>query len=149
MGRWPYSGRLTVEECMSISTKFLKDHGYLDSRDRSGEIVYSNRGREIGRVGLTASMSEGRERITLWCLYVRQPSGKNSGTRYRVRLVSTRCFFGGRRWWFMCPACHRRVGCRHRPSALPRLWRRGRRSRESWRLRTGRPRRKRPGRPIP
>lgn len=37
----------------------------------------------------------------------------------RVRLVSTAPHYGGRRWWFQCPDCRRRVGrlhlARHRP----------------------------------
>ena len=35
---------------------------------------------------------------------------------YKVRIVSTSCFYGGHRWWFICPLtrdgelCGRRVG---------------------------------------
>jgi len=36
MGRWSYSSRWTVEECKSISTKFLNEHHYFDGGIRWG-----------------------------------------------------------------------------------------------------------------
>jgi hypothetical protein len=41
---------------------------------------------------------------------------KSNVTDYKVRLVSTPCYYDGHRWWFLCPltidgnVCGRRVG---------------------------------------
>jgi hypothetical protein len=32
------------------------------------------------------------------------------GAVYSIELVSTPCFFGGKRYWFKCPSCKKRVG---------------------------------------
>ncbi len=110
MRRWPSRFRLTVEECKSVSTKFLKDHGYLNSRVRSGELCYTIRGRVIGRIGIRVEMPGEEEQNmppTMYLWY--RADGKNEKL-HRSGLVSTPCFFGGRRWWFVCPECHRRIG---------------------------------------
>lgn len=33
----------------------------------------------------------------------------------RVNLTSTACHFGGKRYWFLCPACSKRIGVLYRP----------------------------------
>ena len=37
------------------------------------------------------------------------------GQEQHIRLTSTPCYFGGRRWWFVCPACDRRAGVLYKP----------------------------------
>ena len=34
---------------------------------------------------------------------------------YQVSLTSTPCYLGGVRWWFVCPACGRRIGLLYLP----------------------------------
>jgi hypothetical protein len=41
-------------------------------------------------------------------------------------MVTTSCRFGGRRWWWICPATHRRVGRLYLPNGGGRFLSRGR-----------------------
>ena len=34
-----------------------------------------------------------------------------------ILLASTECSYGGRRYWFLCPSCDRRVGSLYKPLA--------------------------------
>jgi hypothetical protein len=36
-------------------------------------------------------------------------------TQYHVDLFTTPCYFGGKRWWFSCKFCGRRVGILYKP----------------------------------
>ena len=96
MGRDTHSNRYTVENCLMLSVYRLKDR--------------------IGR-------HDGVMRIE--GIWTDSNTGGKEEVRYPVRLVDTPCNFGGRRWWFTCPICKRRVaklylppgakyfGCRH------------------------------------
>jgi hypothetical protein len=83
-----------------------------------------------GSIGLQVLMLENDEHVRLQYAQIDNNTGKKSEFDYKVRLVSTPCFYGGLRWWFICPliangqACKRRVevlylgggeyfGCRH------------------------------------
>jgi hypothetical protein len=37
------------------------------------------------------------------------------GNGVKIPLTKTPCYFGGERFWFICPDCHRRAGILYRP----------------------------------
>jgi hypothetical protein len=62
--------------------------------------------------------------VTVRCTLLRDGAGGftlllvhdyRGGGRQSVRLVETRPNYGGRRWWFLCPACGARAGRLHLP----------------------------------
>jgi hypothetical protein len=116
MGRWSYSNRSTVEECKSISTKFLNQYHHFDGGISSGGMNWSRRGEKTGSIGFTVSTEPGDEYIRFQYTHTDNYSGEKSGLDYRARLTWTPCYYGGRRWWFICPliinakVCSRRVG---------------------------------------
>lgn len=116
MGRWSYSDRWTVEECKSITTKFLNDHGYFDGGIRWGGMSWSRGGETTGSIGFVVSTVEGDEYIRFQYTQTDRHTGEKTDLDYKARLTWTPCYFGGRRWWFICPlvvngrACNRRVG---------------------------------------
>lgn len=116
MGRWSYSDRWTVEECKSITTKFLNDHDYFDGGIRWGGMSWSRGGKTTGSIGFVVSTVEGDEYIRFQYTQTDRHTGEKTDLDYKARLTWTPCYFGGRRWWFICPlvvngrACNRRVG---------------------------------------
>jgi len=116
MGRWSYSNRWTVEESKSISTKFLNKHHYFDGGVRWGGMNWSRNGEQTGSIGFTVSTVEGDEYVRFQYTQTDRNTDEKTELDYKVRIVSTLCNYGGRRWWFICPlvvngyACNRRVG---------------------------------------
>jgi hypothetical protein len=113
VGRWLYSDRRTVEECKSITTKFLNEHNYFDG---CGGLSWSRGGEKIGSIGFVVSTVEGNEYIRFQYTQTDRHASSKTELNYEARLTWTPCYFGGRRWWFVCPlvvngrVCNRRVG---------------------------------------
>lgn len=116
MGRWSYSDRWTVEECKSIPIKFLNDHNYFNGSILSGGMSWSCRGEKTGSIGFTVSTAEGDEYIRFQYTQTNRDTRDKTELDYKVRLTWTPCYFGGKRFWFICPliinghVCGRRVG---------------------------------------
>ncbi|MBA4419403.1 MAG: hypothetical protein C0392_16085 [Syntrophus sp. (in: bacteria)] len=116
MGRRPYSDRWTTEECKSITVKFLNNYNYFDGGIRQGGMNWTSKGEKIGNIGFIVSTVEGDEYIRFQYTQTNHSSGEKTQLDYKAQLDSTPCYFGGRRWWFICPlvingrACNRRAG---------------------------------------
>lgn len=110
MGREPYSYRRTVKECFSINIKQLKRDDCFSRIFTSGELSWSNNfGKELASVGYQILLGV-RNYIRLQYAFRIGTTGESGELDYEIRLVSTPCNFGGKRWWFTCPFCNRRVG---------------------------------------
>jgi len=116
MGRWKYSNRLTTDECKSVTIKFLNDHHYFDGGTLSGGMNWSRNGQTTGSIRFVVSTVEGDEYIRFQYTQTDGSTGEKTKLDYKARLAWTTCYFGGRRWWFVCPLnvngrnCGRRVG---------------------------------------
>lgn len=119
MGGWRGSKKTTVEECRSLGVKDLRRLGILRRGVAYGYWPISWRnadGEEVASIGLWAEedgCDGGRLRLSY---SVGRPGEEKESLNYSVRLDSTPCQFGGRRYWFTCPLvkggvpCSRRVG---------------------------------------
>ena len=63
MGRDSYSNRWTVEDCKTITTKFLNEHNYFNGGVQRGEITWSLNGKRTGSVSIIVSTVKGDEYI--------------------------------------------------------------------------------------
>jgi hypothetical protein len=97
MGRWPYSNRKTVEECLCLDVFKLR-----------GASVFNET--QVG----TWSVSWGENDIALWfrsssvgpwlelSYAITRPTDEKSKLHYSIELETTSCNFGGSRYWFIC-----------------------------------------------
>jgi hypothetical protein len=129
MGRWSYSSRRTVEECKSVTTKFLNKQHYFDGGVLCGDISWNCNGEKTGAISIAVSTINDDEYIRFSYTQPDKTTGDKLTFDYKARIVSTSCNYGGRRWWIICPlginghTCNRRVsalylagkyfGCRH------------------------------------
>lgn len=115
MGRWRYSSRRTVEDCRVIASSFLRKCGYFNG-SKSGIISWTNyAGEVVSSIGIEVSTNgEFNPSLSLRLSYFRTngETGERTDFDYRIRLVTTACNYGGKRYWFYCPFinCGRRVG---------------------------------------
>jgi hypothetical protein len=114
MGRQPWSDRLTVEECISLSVR---------------EFLQFDRRSYLSRISTSLSWAEGDGQAGIECmlswdqgqlvLHLSNPlTGSGALIREQViRTTSTPCRFGGKRLWFECPGLHG-VPCGRRCTTL-------------------------------
>lgn len=78
--------KITCESVPRISIKYLREHGGLAELSKKGCNGYS--------------------RIEI---FEQKKNGTQGDLLCTIELVTTPCPFGGRRFWFICPKCKKRV----------------------------------------
>lgn len=107
MGRYYYSKRTTVDECKSLSIKFLKERKYLESGFRWGTVTWSRNGNQTGSISISTTIDE-HPIIRLWYTRTSRQTEEKRDLDYNLDLETTPCHYGGKRWWFICWHCKRR-----------------------------------------
>ncbi len=105
-----------VETCTSLDTADLRRLNLLVSGTayRAGSLTWGRGTERESSVGYRLTV--GDDGGTLRLLYqLGRPAEPHD---YTVRLVSTSCHLGGRRWWFLCPLARNGVGCGRRARKL-------------------------------
>ena len=121
MGRYYWDKKRTVEDCKSVSIRFLRKEGFLYGYCASSIVWTNRRGEETASMSVVASTTYGDSYVRLIYTMTDRNTGQESPFDYKVPLVSTPCHFGGVRWWFVCALsrngvyCGRRVGTIYRP----------------------------------
>jgi hypothetical protein len=106
----------TCETSLALSIGFLKKYGYLNDWYKNGTCTWTHGWSESkSSIGITACVYGDDPYITLRYTHTSR-DGEKSDLNYQVRVTDTPCFFGGKRYWFICPLvkdgvpCQRRVG---------------------------------------
>lgn len=74
-----------------------------------GSLRWSRMGRETAAIGFMALMDGDRPAVRL--SYTTTPVGGQPAKRdYLLQVEATQPNYGGRRWWWLCPRCQKRVG---------------------------------------
>ena len=118
MGRYYFDKKDTVEDCRSVSISFLKKGDYFCGY-RSGGIVWKNcYGEETSSIGVAVSTMDGDNYVRFQYTTTDRNTGEKTEYDYKVRLTTTRCNFGGVRYWFVCPLTRDSVYCGRRVAKL-------------------------------
>ena len=124
MGRWSRYDRKTVEECMSISIKWLSQHDYFCGY-KSGGIEWKNDLSKVtDSIGIQVSIDERNIDKNYLRIYYTQTdyfTKEKKEYDYKIPVITTSCNYGGVRYWFCCPLtvngkfCGKRVGIIYLP----------------------------------
>lgn len=103
-----------ADRLKQISVFQLKKHGYL-SNHKSGTLTWNNPLSGQASISLESEVNgaSGYIRLTYW---QKQDSGEKKDYDYKVFVAASACYFGGLRYWLVCPIekngqrCGRRVG---------------------------------------
>jgi len=116
MGRY-YSSKKEESDCLkNISASFLNKYGYFKDGWRSGTINWSRHGEKTGNISVQSSINEEDQYIRLYYTQTDRQTEEKTDFDYKIPLTTTPCYFGGNRYWFICPwyadskYCGRRVG---------------------------------------
>lgn len=111
--------RAIAENTNRLSVFFLKKHGYLPQEEsrRYGRIVWT-RGLEEDAMSFWVKTEESGGYVELIYTNTNCHSGDKTGMKYKVPLTTTPCFFGGRRYWFLCPLTNNGTHCGRRAGVL-------------------------------
>lgn len=110
MSRYSYSNRLVADNQHTISIYWLRKHNYLSGYS-TGSLSWSCRGEKTGSIGIEVKISDDEKFARLNYIITRRSNDQKDNFDYKVPIITTKCNFGGVRYWFKCPAnsCGRRV----------------------------------------
>ncbi len=111
-------GRNLAEQSNALSIFWLKKEGILDCEYKSGVVTWTfGFSENKSSIGYTlVKNSDNGNYIQLNYTQTDRWSGEKTNLDYRIELTTTPCYFGGKRYWFVCPLskngkyCGRRVG---------------------------------------
>lgn len=123
-------GRPTIEDGLTISLPMMMQRGWVrDGQAGSGTQSWSRNGEPFASIGHSFDMRD-REQAWVKLAYQWTPhGGEPQSVKEHIPLTYTVPHYGGRRWWFLCPATGRRVGKLHLPPGGGKFA-----SRAAWRL---------------
>lgn len=116
MGRWSYSSKQEADGLKQVNVSFLKKHGYFRDGWHSGTITWSRNGEETGNISVQSSISEYEQYVRFIYTQTDRYTDEKNNFDYKITFSATPCYFGGKRYWFICSAskdgiyCGRRVG---------------------------------------
>lgn len=113
--------KYTVENCSSIDIRELKKWGCLDDGFTSGTIVSENKyGDKQNSLGIMVNtdLEFDTEKYVRLMYSVIDIYGNNQPYDYKIPLSTTRCRFGGERYWFRCYMNLRGIACGRRVAVM-------------------------------
>lgn len=122
MGRYYFDKKDTTESSLKLDIRKLKEWEYLDCN-------------RYGSMSWTSNWNDKKDSISFWIDTIGQnpyiklnysvtelATGEKESFDYKIDMTWTRCNYGGKRWWFICPLtrngvyCGKRVGTLFKPS---------------------------------
>ena len=104
VGRGVKNKKTTVDACWQLDMKEVA-RGVNFAVASSGSIAWQARFELRAAVNFQIIPPD---RMRLFYQVVNKWTGEKTDYDYTLSVVDTPCFYGGRRYWFLCPACKQR-----------------------------------------
>ncbi len=120
MGRERWDKKTTVEECRSLWAANFHRQGVLKPTVAftSGTVTWRNQSDEIVSSLGFSFRQQPAPTLTLFYTLTRAATGEKQDLRYDIELATTPCWYGGLRYWFICPLVKNGCSCRRRITKL-------------------------------
>ncbi len=104
VGRAVWYKKATTKSCCRLDMSWLARQVKFDKAQWLP--VFWGNGRNIkDTIGISVFPPD---RLRFRYTSVNRSTGQKTDLDYHVFIESTPCHYGGKRWWFICPHCHRR-----------------------------------------
>jgi hypothetical protein len=121
MSRYSWSSRDTVEECKCLDIFWLRQQRFL-LYPQNGTLKWTRGSGEVnGSIGFEVHLDpdfESQNYIRLIYTCSNRFSEQKKDLDYKIKLVKTPCYFGGFRYWFICPLVVNGIPCERRVAKL-------------------------------
>lgn len=116
MSRYYWSKKTESDDLKKIEIWWLKKYHYLDGW-KSGSIEWTSSWADSkSTISIVATTSEEVPHLQIIYTQTDTENGSKKDFNYKIPLTTTPCYFGGKRYWFICPwysngqYCGKRVG---------------------------------------
>ena len=107
--------RAYVERAVTSNVeRLLKGGAFAPGSGASGRISWKLASGQVASVGFTLLLEPERGCLQLDFLMPDASDGSTPRVTQKISVTTTKMYFGGRRWWFLCPVSGERVGCSKR-----------------------------------
>lgn len=108
----------TCETSRDLSIRMLKRYGYLNAGFHAGTLTWTQGfSGQTSTVGIAVYLYRDDPTICLRYFYINS-DGIKIYVEQTVGVTSTPCFFGGKRYWLVCPLIRNGLPCRQRVGVL-------------------------------
>ena len=120
MGRYSYSYKDRADDLRKIEMSWLKAHGYIYNSNKyeNGGIKWTSPNGKENSISFQVTNDEFDKKIRIYYTITDRGTGEKRDIDYTVPIVSTPCFFGGERYWFICSLYRQGVYCGRRVANL-------------------------------
>ena len=117
MGRYYFNAKTTVEQATQLSIFKLKEFGLLCGYAAT-TLTWTHRpsGKQSS-IGITVN-TEGEPYVKVNYTITDRNTDEKTDYDYKISLTATSCYFGGVRYWFICPLSVNGVYCGRRTGTL-------------------------------
>jgi hypothetical protein len=106
--------RPVVEDGFKLSAYYFQRYKLLNGA--SGVLYWP--GPRAGEWSGSISYRSSLDSSEMWLSYTTKCGGESHAVSDSIRLTTTRSNFGGTRYWWVCPSCHRRCAKLYLPNAV-------------------------------
>ncbi len=106
MVRYKLNKKQTTKDLLKLSIQWLVKNKYIESEcyKSAGIAWYKSNKKKIASINIIVNIVNNKNYIEL--IYTHN---KTEDIRYKVFIETTTPNYGGIRYWFICPKCHKRV----------------------------------------
>lgn len=118
MGRYYYSKKEEADNLNKIQVWLLNKYGFFNGGWRSGVITMTNGwNTQKTKINIVVNVF-GTDNYIEFSYKQIDRNGEENEFNYKVPLVATPCYFGGKRYWFSCSASRNGIYCGRRVAVL-------------------------------
>jgi len=118
MGRYHYGTKQEADYLRQLSIFKLNEWNYFDYSFKRGSVVWTSNDGTKNSISIELTNEEYEKHLRLIYTQTDYDTEEKKDFNYKIPLTTTDCYFGGQRYWFICPLYHNKIYCGRRVAVL-------------------------------